>query len=228
MSIDEFDGIKKELRRELYEEPYDLAYDYKIRILTSYLFELHGKPKIQSQVSAEITSDSIIEIEGQWSAEDFSQLFLQASLFYKQIIESCVRKHAYFLWEKGIEGDHKEHYYSALNYYKSFDFYKLQVKSIKYGSPGSVDFTGLGAALGHIKELILAYIPTKEQRLKNEMYRLEIIKKTFDILRENKVPDSEINEILMNTEVFFGDLSRNNKVKTILLDNSSKSQKEKG
>lgn len=166
MPINGFESFKKEIHRKLHEESYGLEFDYQIWILASYLLELHEKPKIQSQVIAEITSNSTFEIEGQWSAEDFSQFFLQASIYYIQIIESLVRKHAYFLWIKGIRGDHKEHYYNALNYYKSFDFYKLQVKYIKYGSPGSIDFTGLGAALYHIKELILAYYTDKRTKTK--------------------------------------------------------------
>ncbi len=53
---------------------------------------------------------------------------------------------------------------------------QLQVRQIKYSSPGFVDLAGIGAIVGHIKDFILAIIPSvrKKRQLENKKLEEEI------------------------------------------------------
>lgn len=91
---------------------------------------------------------------------------------------------------------------------------ELQIIRIKYASPGFADIGGFGAAIGHIKELILRIIDLFENRksnkldndrkeldndrkgIENDILRIDKTKKMVELLRDMNYPESKILKIL--------------------------------
>lgn len=69
----------------------------------------------------------------------------------------------------------------------SMDLFKgdeLRVKSIKYGSKGSIDFIGLGKALEAVTALITHYFPNEEKKVDILLKRKQIEEKDQEILEK--------------------------------------------
>ena len=85
---------------------------------------------------------------------------------------------------------------------------KLKVRRCEYASPGVTDFTGIGQALGHLKDLILkcidARITRNERNIKNQILEherdsaaLRNVQERLSILKELGYSHSQIRKILM-------------------------------
>ena len=85
---------------------------------------------------------------------------------------------------------------------------KLKVRRCEYASPGATDFTGIGQALGHLKDLILKCIDARltrnERNIKNEILEherdsaaLKNLQARLSILKELGYSRSQIRKILM-------------------------------
>lgn len=84
---------------------------------------------------------------------------------------------------------------------------ELQIVRISYASPGFADIGGFGAAIGHVKDLILRLIDFYENRksnkldnerkeIENDILRIDKTKKVLELLREINYPESKIIKIL--------------------------------
>ncbi|MFC4269603.1 hypothetical protein [Polaribacter marinivivus] len=84
---------------------------------------------------------------------------------------------------------------------------ELQIIKIKYASPGFADFGGFGAAIGHLKDLLLKLIEVFENRksnkinnerkeIENDILRIERSKKFIELLKDINYPESKIQKIL--------------------------------
>jgi hypothetical protein len=83
----------------------------------------------------------------------------------------------------------------------------LEVRRVKYSSPGVTDLTGVGAIVGHLKDFILRLIEhrsTEPQRnlenelrmLKNERIRIENAKRFLALLREQGVTGEDMKKLI--------------------------------
>ena len=72
----------------------------------------------------------------------------------------------------------------------------LQIKQIKYASPGFSDVVGLGKIIENMIDLIKHYIPNKNQKLENEKTQLDIIEKKIRMLNSIGYSEKEIRKFL--------------------------------
>lgn len=72
----------------------------------------------------------------------------------------------------------------------------LQIKEIKYASPGFSDVVGLGKIIENMVDLIKHYIPNKTQKLENEKTELDIIEKKIRMLNSIGYSEKEIRKFL--------------------------------
>lgn len=101
--------------------------------------------------------------------------------------------------------------------------YDLQIKQIKYASPGFSDVVGLGKIIENMVELIKYYIPNKNQKLENEKTELDIIEKKIRMLNSIGYSEKEIRKFLdirNNTISNLKQLSKLDKVISFELRNS--------
>lgn len=84
---------------------------------------------------------------------------------------------------------------------------ELTILKLKFSSPGFADLGGLGAAIGHIKELIIRLIDLYENRkikqlefeklqIENDLLKIDKAQKVVSLLREIGYPESKIIKIL--------------------------------
>jgi len=103
------------------------------------------------------------------------------------------------------------------------EIYDLQIKQIKYASPGFSDIVGLGKIIENMVDLIKYYIPNKNQKLENEKAELDIIEKKIRMLRSIGYSEKEIQkflEIRNNTICNLKQLSLLDKIISFELRNS--------
>ncbi len=84
---------------------------------------------------------------------------------------------------------------------------QLSILKLKFASPGFADLGGFGAAIGHIKDVILRLIDSVENRksrrlendkkqIENDVLKIEKTKKIVELLRNLNYPESRIIKIL--------------------------------
>jgi hypothetical protein len=167
-----------------------------------------------------------INLDGNWKASDFVNLFDSLSLLYQLFSE--LSKIDYL--ESQI---HKKYSISQINrdimnvngtLYKKLNFedtykndeifvnkekirilflrpYKtdkddLEIKQISYASPGFSDVVGFGKMIENMMDLIKHYVPNKNQRLLNENLELDIIEKKINILKSIGYSEKEIKKFI--------------------------------
>ncbi|MFM9988929.1 hypothetical protein [Flavobacterium sp.] len=167
-----------------------------------------------------------INLDGNWKASDFVNLFDSLSLLYQLFSE--LSKIDYL--EAQI---HKKYPISQINrdimnvngsLYKKLNFedtykndeifvnkekirilflrpYKtdkddLEIKQISYASPGFSDVVGFGKIIENMMDLIKHYVPNKNQRLLNENLELDIIEKKINILKSIGYSEKEIKKFI--------------------------------
>ena len=179
-----------------------------------------------------------IEIDGAWTAKDFASFYKSIDVIYSIFavilieIESANDfdlQFRRFLTHESSHGRmnaqmHKELLerqsltgfgYSPIDISRFRDASelldnneKLKVRRCEYASPGVTDFTGIGQALGHLKDLILkcidARITRNERNIKNQILEherdsaaLRNVQERLSILKELGYSHSQIRKILM-------------------------------
>lgn len=164
-----------------------------------------------------------INIDGRWSSQDFSNLFSSLSLLYKVAIEIQCIDDIDFKFKNNIGNSELKDtllnlngdLYRKLNFPSTYqnaetidnsDFLlsrfnrninlitDLQIKEIKYSSPGHTDFIGFGRIVEQVFSLIKYYIPNKQQRLANQETELDILSKKITVLRRLGYDKMEIRK----------------------------------
>lgn len=72
----------------------------------------------------------------------------------------------------------------------------LQIKEVKYASPGFSDFAGFGKIIENMIDLIKHYIPNKNQKLENEKLELDNFEKKIRMLNSIGYSPKEIRKFL--------------------------------
>lgn len=177
-----------------------------------------------------------VEIAGRWSARDFADyyesidalycLFAVVSIekdsardfeqFYRDFLEfypgpNSSRRYRYFLgMQRGLGGfghtpidPSKFREAAALLHADE----QLTVRRCEYASPGATDFTGIGQALGHVKDVVLkcvdVWINRDERKIKNQILEqerdaaaLKNVRERLSVLKELGYTDSQCRQIL--------------------------------
>lgn len=158
------------------------------------------------------TSVLSISIDGQWSSYDFSDFFNSINKIYIMIdnINRMIE------WKNALSPMKyksllKYTYHSIINdmcfYRNEFGYfmksikYPIYVKSIKYGSPGTIDLVGIGQIFIQIKEIIFAYIPNKITKKEIEIKEQERIKILIENLKSINVKDEDIQRIVFQNSI---------------------------
>ncbi len=173
-----------------------------------------------------------INIDGFWQASDFSILFESIDKLYQfyalhyyveqsiGFIKSdfprdtniynlpTIKDYRIFLFnnstrilKEGISNSGIDD--SMLQIPTFFQISSLQVTKVKFNSPGSIDFLGLGKILEIIKDVVFYYLPNKNSKKHNylldkeiELKEQEIIKLKVENLRNMGFPNSQIQTII--------------------------------
>lgn len=166
-----------------------------------------------------------INLDGKWSSTDFSIMFDSLTLLYQLFIEldsiDYLDSQLYRIQPNSAISENiinlNGKLYKKLNYADTFDNakallyenfidllllqtpsknYSLEIKQIKYASPGFSDVVGLGKFIENISDLIKYYIPNKNQKLENEKIELDIIEKKIRMLNSIGYSEKEIRKFL--------------------------------
>lgn len=167
-----------------------------------------------------------INIDGNWNASDFINLFESLSLLYQLFTEldkidyietQVYKKYQVSQINKNLINLNGS-LYKKLNFddtYKNFEIFDnkinlrmlilrahkleksdLKIKQISYASPGFSDVVGLGKIIENMMDLIKHYVPNKNQKLINEKLELDIIEKKIEILKSIGYPEKEIQKFI--------------------------------
>jgi hypothetical protein len=158
-----------------------------------------------------------IEIDGLWSADDFARMFTSANDIYGVFALVYIERSSVNEIERDFR-DFEEYYLrrssrrlrgrfplpqsmyglgltkliDASNLARSFEALegseRLMVRRCTYASPGVTDFTGLGQALGHLKDVIVKLIDVKaasrEREIKNQILEEDLNAAALKNMRE--------------------------------------------
>ena len=117
-----------------------------------------------------------INIDGEWSASDFSALFAELHSYY-EFSASRFRSFAY----APIEDDRFLIRLAALST-------PLQVRRIQFGSPGFTDLAGIGALTRELREfvqfLIVHFRDSEDRKLSREERRIRIAQARLELLEK--------------------------------------------
>ena len=167
-----------------------------------------------------------INIDGNWKASDFVNLFDSLSMLYELFFELSKIDYLDVQMNKrypisqinrdimNINGS----LYKKLNFEDTFknneifankdkirilflrthktDKSDLEIKQISYASPGFSDVIGFGKIIENMMDLIKHYIPNKNEKLQNENLELDIIEKKINILKSIGYSEKEIKKFI--------------------------------
>lgn len=88
---------------------------------------------------------------------------------------------------------------------------RLDVKRIQYASPGSVDLVGIGAIVGHLKDLVMGLVQRRDMRkqreladeraaLENERLRIENLRQYIGIARDIGYTEAEVRQLMLSVD----------------------------
>ena len=103
---------------------------------------------------------------------------LNARIFYETVGLEFFKEHQ-SLHKLRFRNSGKEN--SPQIYYNYLS--NLEVKSIRFSSPGSIDFIGVSGVLGHLKDILFNYLPNKKSREEVRILEQERIKLQIDNLK---------------------------------------------
>lgn len=139
-----------------------------------------------------------VHIGGAWSAEDFSHLMRSVNDIYTL---SAV------LTGDLLRQENNRNRFFPLNRRKVRRLARerlrvpwLSVRRLHYGSPGSIDFTGMGVIAGHVKEFLLAIIDRFASRkfraieLQENLRLADVARFSDDFDREQKLLEARRTE----------------------------------
>ncbi len=164
-----------------------------------------------------------INLDGKWSSSDFSKMFDSLTLLYQLFVElesiDYLDSQLYKAQPKSYISENiinlngklfkKLKFEDTFENAKAFDkltgFYlsqfstkidDLEIKQIKFASPGFSDVVGLGKIIENMMDLIKHYIPNRNQKLENESLELDIIEKKIRMLNSIGYSEKEIRKFL--------------------------------
>lgn len=166
-----------------------------------------------------------INLDEKWSSTDFSKMFDSLTLLYQLFIEldsidyldsqlfkarpnSIISENIINLngklYKKLNSADtfenaktfRSEYFMDLLLTQPQSKINDLEIKQIKYASPGFSDVVGLGKIIENMVDLIKYYIPNKNQKLENEKTELDIIEKKIRMLNSIGYSEKEIRKFL--------------------------------
>ena len=164
-----------------------------------------------------------INLDGKWSSSDFSKMFDSLTLLYQLFVElesiDYLDSQLYKAQPKSYISENiinlngklfkKLKFEDTFENAKAFDkltgFYlsqfstkidDLEIKQIKFASPGFSDVVGLGKIIENMIDLIKHYIPNRNQKLENESLELDIIEKKIRMLNSIGYSEKEIRKFL--------------------------------
>jgi len=176
-----------------------------------------------------------IEIAGRWSAKDFADFYESLDALYSVFAVVSVeydsareferyyrdlldfypgakgsRRYRYFLGsQRGLPGGHTPIDPSKFREAAAFldEDERLTVRRCEYASPGASDFTGIGQALGHVKDVVLKcidiHVSRDERKIKNQILEqerdaaaLKNVRERLSVLKELGYSDSHCRQIL--------------------------------
>lgn len=179
-------------------------------------------------------------IEGTWTAQDFTDYFASMNHVYSVLAIVDIERDSARDWEQYIEEFdfmfHKmmrsskrlRHWLvfqrsttpgplrllDASNMERSFsvleDAERLRVRRLHFASPGYTDLSGLGQAMGHVKDIVTKLIDVRvgadERRIKNEILEedrrsaaLRNLREQISILKELGYSEAEIRAIVASS-----------------------------
>jgi hypothetical protein len=174
-----------------------------------------------------------IEIEGRWSADDMGRMLVAIAelydlRFYLEILrdEEKALERYYFdaferlprsrLWRRripwafgpmwGVLPPLDETQLSRISQLIHADEH-IQIRRLSFASPGSVDLVGIGAVVGHLKDLILRLIERRDSKqdralsveraeLENDHLRIENARTFVALARDLGYSDLEIRRMV--------------------------------
>lgn len=191
------------------------------------------------------------KIDGEWSIVDFNHFFEDLNTLYRLLIEIdnidfidyqlSNKKSRIPLTENFIRIN--DHYYRrvfesysiltpSLRYkkptYNSFRIissqFNLNVKEIKFASPGFTDFSGIGKVIDSLFELIKYYIPNAESKIRKEILKEDLLSKRIENLKSMGYSNVDIQKYEALTEISLiniMELRHMQKIKSVHLDKTS-------
>lgn len=164
-----------------------------------------------------------INLDSKWSSSDFSKMFDSLTLLYQLFVElesiDYLDSQLYKAQPKSYISENiinlngklfkKLKFEDTFENAKAFDkltrFYlsqfstkidDLEIKQIKFASPGFSDVVGIGKIIENMMDLIKYYIPNRNQKLENESLELDIIEKKIRMLNSIGYSEKEIRKFL--------------------------------
>ncbi|MER2998032.1 hypothetical protein [Pontibacter populi] len=157
---------------------------------------------LKSQIVSINKSKLIIHIDNDWSSNEFLKLFEAITCLYdyhfllERAIYSYNSKGDELNWSQSLNSLPEVQYHreslkksafrilnnsadysleDALMSIGGGNLVTLQVNKIKFGSRGNIDLIGLGKVFEIIRDLIIHYLPNKNQKIENELKEQEVI-----------------------------------------------------
>lgn len=75
--------------------------------------------------------------------------------------------------------------------------FSINIHSIKYGSPGSFNFQGLGEIFKQIKDTVIHFFPREKQNLEIEIIHQNVVKLKIENLKSIGFSNEEIQELIL-------------------------------
>lgn len=159
-----------------------------------------------------------VNIDGDWTSDDFLNLFVSLNLLYKllnilggkypiisyrldeiQLIDGQLYKRLNFSSTADnlslIESrDH--HFTKDFLSNDRIEKYVFAIYKIQYASPGFADFVGIGKIVQQIFSLLRYYFPNEKDRLQNKLIEQDIIHKKIENLKEIGAKDKDMQKII--------------------------------
>jgi hypothetical protein len=116
-----------------------------------------------------------VEIDGTWTAQEFADFFKSITVLYglRTVLEIRPRERPW-----GYDRNELALHEALIEALRSLEpIEQLYVRRIQFASPGSIDLVGIGAIVGHVKDLLLRIIDlavsAERRRLENEGLHIE-------------------------------------------------------
>lgn len=180
-------------------------------------------------------------IDGTWTAQDFVDYFVSMNYIYSVLAVVDIERDSASEWEHHLEEFdfmfHKMmpssrkfrhwlafqrsvapgplHLLDASNLDRSFtvleDSERLQVRRLQFASPGHTDLSGLGQAMGHVKDIVSKLIDVRvnaeERKIRNEILEeerhsaaLRNLREQISILKELGYSEAEVRAIVASLD----------------------------
>jgi len=166
-----------------------------------------------------------INIDSDWTMSDFANLFREIESLYSmhreyseglKLIKDKKRSKTKYIDKRHTPLFHfmssrsiiRSFYHEEGIYHENDNIFisgrissELTVVSVQYSSPGFTDIAGLSGALGHLKEILMHYLPNKSTRQDIKIKEQERIRLQIQNLKEMGFSSVEIKKIVLLEEM---------------------------